>query len=343
MISNQDLLALQSYVTAADSTAYSQLGATTLLLNLTHSNLKQKHIEIRFDKHTTVSTLRQRIHQKTGTPPCFQHLQILSNSNFSQIITEIPPDNGNNIQNNNVNYSQHKLGFFPLENGSTIHCIDLDPHSGSKNGQYEDTSLIQKYKMSDDDYNQRKGTLRHWSRLQKEKDSQFTLAKHAKEHREKMEVLRQYKLGLPLPDGWTIDSKTGSPIQIEEEEHENSIKNDTKSTSSSPSTGVDSVQHIHVNMRCQVQPGARRGEVRFVGEIEELGSGGYWVGIKFDEPVTNPKGNADGSVPGKGEGRGKQYFEVIKGYGGFCRGKNVEVGDFPEIDIFADSDSEDEI
>lgn len=328
--SNRDLQALQSYVTAADSTQYSQLAETTLLLNLTHSNLKQQHIEIRFDKHNTVSTLRQRIFQKTGTSPAYQHLQILSpfgsysSSSSSPPLAEIPPGE---------THDSYKLGYFPLENGYTVHCIDTNPCSESLNGNFEDTSLVEKYKMSDDNYDKRKGTLRDWGRTQKLHDETFSLAKHAKEHREKMEAMRQYKLGLALPAGWEVDASTSTVVRIEEDIND-SVLSEQQQQQTNTTPGADTVENIQVGMRCQVQPGGRRGEVVFVGEVEELGSGGFWVGIKFDEPV----GKADGSVPS-----GKRYFDVPPGYGGFCRGKNVETGDFPEIDIFADTDSEDEL
>jgi len=320
-IKNEDLLALQSYITAADSTQYSQLAFTTLLLNLTHSNLKQRHIEIRFDKHSTVLALRQRIHQKTGTSPSYQHLKILAASDPNQSLFEIPPGE---------EYDQHKLGFFPLENGSTVHCVDTNPYSDSLNGNYEDTSLVQKYKMSDDDYNKRKGTLRDWSKQQKERDSNFSLAKHAREHREKVEAMRQFKLGLPLPKGWEIDATGKSIVRIEEDKE----LTNKKSTDEIDVPGEESVVDINIGMRCQVHPGGRRGEVQFVGEVKEIGSGGYWVGVKFDEPV----GKADGCTP-----KGTRYFDAGPGFGGFCRGKNVQTGDFPEIDIFAESDSEDEL
>lgn len=91
-----------------------------------------------------------------------------------------------------------------------------------------------------------------------------------------------------------------------------------------------SVAGIEVNMRCEVQPGARRGVVMFVGEIAELGSGGYWVGVKFDEPL----GTSNGMV------KGKVIFECPEGFGAFVRGHNVKVGDYPEKDIFEDSEDE---
>lgn len=61
---------------------------------------------------------------------------------------------------------------------------------------------------------------------------------------------------------------------------------------------------------------------------------GYWVGVRFDEPV----GRGDGTV------RGKRFFECDKGFGGFVRGRNLTVGDFPERPFDEDDDDdEDEI
>lgn len=325
MINNEDLLALQSYVTANDATQYADLHEDTLVLDITHSNLKQRHIEIRFDKHTTIATVRDKIYQQTGTKPHFQHLQILSSPGVFPPLFEIPPEQDNT----------RMLGYYSLNHGVTVHCIDLDPHSGSKGGGYEDTSLVKKYVMSDEEYNKRKGTLRDWGRQQKEKDSTFTLAKHAKQHRELMEAQRQAKLGLDLPKGFEYGAD-GKVRRIEEDEA--MIVNDSnKEENKENEFGIDTVEGIEVGMRCEVRPGTRRGKIAYVGEINELGSGGYWVGVIFDEPV----GKTDGTTNG-----GKtRYFEAPgSNYGGFVRGKNVEVGDFPERDIMDElEDSDDEL
>ena len=96
-------------------------------------------------------------------------------------------------------------------------------------------------------------------------------------------------------------------------------------------TGAESVEGMKVGDRCEVNPGKRRGEVKFIGEVPEL-KGGYWVGVKFDEPV----GLTSGTV------KGVTYFDCPESYGSFVRAKNMEVGDFPEKDLMEDDDDDDE-
>lgn len=324
MVNNDDLRALQSYVVANDTRQYSDLHEDTLLVDITHSNLKQRHIEIRFDRHATISSVRDKIYQQTGTKPHFQHLQFLSAVGISPPLFDIPPERDNT----------RMLGYYSLNHGMAIHCIDIDPHSGSKGGGYEDTSLVKKYKMTEEEYSKRKGTLRDWGRQQKAKDETFTLAKHAKQHRELMEAQRQAKLGLELPTGFEYDSN-GKVVRVETDADQNPVSLEDKENKESE-FGVDTVNGIEVGMRCEVRPGTRRGAVAFAGEVSELGSGGYWVGVTFDEPV----GKTDGTTKS-----GKRYFTAPGDkYGGFVRGKNVEIGDFPEKDIMDElDDSDDEL
>lgn len=296
------------------------------MLDLTHSNLNQRHAEIRFDLHDTLGEVRRRIHQKTGTPPGCQRLLILRGSTVeSGIAADIPPGTDDDKM----------LGYYSLTSGRTIHCVDTDPHSSSRGGAYEDTSLVEKYRMPDEEYNKRKGTLRDWGRKQKEANPDFTLRKHAREHRELMEAKRQAKLGLELPEGFEIDGR-GDVVRLEADETVRRCQDDGKAKSDESAAtdelyGPDSVSSVAVDMRCEVQPGGRRGRVAFVGVVPEFGGGGHWVGVAFDEPV----GKADGSA------RGARYFEAGPGFGGFVRGKNVSVGDYPERDIMDELDSDD--
>jgi tubulin-folding cofactor B len=317
-IRNHDLLALRGYIMAKDATQYENVHQSTVILDLTHSNLLQRQIEIRFDKHDTLDRLRQRIHQKTGTCPGFQHLQIKS---AGHVLREIPPETE----------GHYKLGYFGLEHhGLEVHIVDLDAHSGSKGGKYEDVSLVQKYKMTDGDYDTRKGTLRDWASEQKRKDTTFTLAKHARHHREMADAKRQHKLGLELPKGFFLDS-SGTVVRDDDHDDNEEVAPTTEETN--PLFYEESIAGVEVGQRCQVEPGARRGIVSFCGEVPELGSG-FWVGVTFDEPV----GKTDGTAK-----EGKRYFEAMPKHGGFVRGKNIQVGDFPERDLFEDSDDEDEL
>jgi tubulin-folding cofactor B len=70
--------------------------------------------------------------------------------------------------------------------------------------------------------------------------------------------------------------------------------------------------------------------VKYVGPVEDLPSGGLWVGVHYDEPV----GKNDGAVAGT------RYFDAGKNRGGFVRPEKVVVGDFPEEDIVLSENEE---
>ena len=267
-----------------------------------------------------------RIHQKTGTPPHSQHLQLKSGG---ALFYEIPPNSE----------SDRKLGYYSLPLGANVHCVDVDPNSSSANGAYEDTSLVEKYTMTDEEYDKRKGTLRDWGRQEKERDPSFSLRRHAREHAELVEARRLYKESGEVKEGFELDESTGTILRTPDGEGGDlkERKDDKAATSDESEHGRETVQHLTLHSRCLVQPGSRRGEIAFIGQIDELGDGGQWVGVILDEPV----GKTDGTVLSSGV----RYFDAPgPKRGGFFRGKNVESGDFPEIDILADlEDSEDEL
>lgn len=67
------------------------------------------------------------------------------------------------------------LGFYSVLSGDEIHIVDTDPYSLSRNGGLTDVSLVEKYKISDEAYEKRKGTMREYIREQRQKDPNFKL------------------------------------------------------------------------------------------------------------------------------------------------------------------------
>ena len=149
--------------------------------------------------------------------------------------------------------------------------------------------------MSEEDYDKREGTLRSLIKEQKAKDPNWV-------------------------EPWNKTEGAGGTTAA-------------PASSDDVPPGPESVEGMKVGQRCEINPGSRRGTVAFVGEIEEMAPG-FWVGVRFDEPV----GRGDGKV------KGRVVFEALARYGGFIRPANVTVGDFPERDIMAElDDSDDEI
>ncbi|KAK6202475.1 CAP Gly-rich domain-containing protein [Scheffersomyces amazonensis] len=94
-------------------------------------------------------------------------------------------------------------------------------------------------------------------------------------------------------------------------------------------------ENFKVGDRCRTIniEGERRGVIRYIGKIDILDKGeNIWVGIEFDEPVGKNNGTIDGV----------RLFECRQNHGSFVKPKQVEVGDFPELDPF-DSDDDDEL
>eukprot|EP00042_Codosiga_hollandica_P017558 m.48726 g.48726 ORF g.48726 m.48726 type:complete len:236 (+) comp47783_c0_seq2:100-807(+) len=91
----------------------------------------------------------------------------------------------------------------------------------------------------------------------------------------------------------------------------------------------DEAREIQKGSRCEVtvqgQP-PKRGVVMFVGQTQF--QPGWWIGVKYDEPV----GKHDGSVGGV------KYFQCENKYGAFVRPNCVKVGDYPEELLLSDDE-----
>lgn len=274
-INNRELAGLKDWVTKP---VERNLPQGMVEVSVTHENLQQKILAVRFDLHATIGDVKARLYLHHGTPASSQRLVLRDGG-----IDLCPLDDDSKM-----------LGFYSVQTGQTIHVFDTDPHSISRGGALENVDLVQKYKMSDDQYEKRKGTVREWIKEQRDADPNWKPPK-------------------PNNQG-ILSSLGGKPTSSSSSQQQKDV----------PS--IDDVKDLYaVGDRCEIAPGARRGTVAYVGELD--GASGAWIGVHLDEPL----GKHNGSV------KGKSYFDAPNLHGTFARPANVTVGDFPEND-FDDDD-----
>eukprot|EP00906_Rhabdomonas_costata_P027198 RCo038657 len=129
----QDLAALREYVTAPSSGIQAR-SATTVVLHVTHSNLRRDFPEIRMDRHMTIAAVKEKLHSATGTSREAMSLTLMDESGTPKA---------------SLNDDTKLLGYYSPEDGDVLHVVDLDPHSASAAGWLDDTSLVKKYEMPD--------------------------------------------------------------------------------------------------------------------------------------------------------------------------------------------------
>lgn len=182
------------------------------------------------------------------------------------------------------------LRYYGARNGMEIHIKDTDPHSLSLHGGLEDVSQVVKYEIAEEDYDKLENSVRAIKRREKAKQEQAKAAAQAERE------------------------ARGEELGSVPEEPEVNLE---KLTADFP-----------IDSRCEVQPGARRGAVAFVGKV--TGIKGLFIGVRLDEP----QGMNDGS--GKD---GTRYFDCPgPKYGCFVKAEHITIGDFPERDPFASDD-----
>lgn len=278
VVMSSDLAALRAYVTGADdATTRGTTGGMMIRVKVSHSNLRGSFMEIRFDPHASIGSVKRKLMTHCGT-------------NASAMTLVLRDEEGGVLAV--MGDETRPLGYYgATRDGLEMYVVDDDPNSLSANGWLEDVSKVKKYVMSDEEYERREGTYRKWKQEQLAKDPAWTLERHMAEIRGETYV---------------------APEEVNDE------------------TGAEEAKKMTVGARCEVNPGQKRGVVRFVGRVEGVPPG-WWVGVEYDEPV----GMNNGTV------KGQKLFDCHNGYGSLQRPKNVSCGDYPPLD---DVDfSEDEI
>ncbi|XP_027112562.1 tubulin-folding cofactor B [Coffea eugenioides] len=233
-------------------------GDDSVLLRVTHSNIKTFSADVRFSLEMSVEAVKDKLWKKCGTSVDSMCLQLYD-------------DTGAKVAD--IHDNTRPFGFYSPLAGYRLHVIDLDPSSVTSGGWLEDTSLVEKYTISDEAYGKRDGTFRKF--------------------KEKLAQQNPSLLEPKIADNYMEDLCT----------------------------------NIKVGDRCEVEPGEKRGEVKFVGRAESLAPG-FWVGVQFDEPL----GKHDGKQ------KGKRYFDCPPLHGVMVRPDKVKVGDYPERDPFEEDE-----
>ncbi|KAJ0078501.1 hypothetical protein Patl1_22838 [Pistacia atlantica] len=219
---------------------------------------KPSQLMFAFSLQMSVESVKDKLWKKCGTSVDSMRLELYddTNSKVSDLTDNSRP-----------------LGFYSPLDGYRLHVIDFDPSSVTSGGWLEDTSLVEKYTISEEEYRKRDGTFRKFKeKMQSQNSSAF----------------------------------------------ENKI---------SDKYMEDLCANIKVGDRCEVDPGAKRGVVKFAGRAESLAPG-FWVGIQYDEPL----GKHDGIV------KGIRYFQCPPLHGAMVRPDKVKVGDYPERDPFEEDE-----
>ena len=284
-----DMAALRAYVTAPSSGIQNRDSGSTVLLHVTHSNLKAVFMELRFDMHITIGSLKEKLMTHVGTNASAMSLSLRSPD--KQLMFSALEDS-------------RMLGYYSPTDGCVLHVTDSDPFSLSAQGGLEDLSKVEKYEISEEDYNARENTYRKFKEQKRKEDPNWSFYGE-------------------------IAKRTGQTLETKSEKvtDENYMQ--------------EHIEGIEVGLRCEVNPGARRGSIRYVGKQPVAGAEGetgevavlplgWWVGVEYDEPL----GKNNGTV------KGVTFFTCAENFGAMVRPDKVTVGDFPPLadDLFNSDD-----
>ena len=118
-------------------------------LDATHSHMKMRLAEVKFDRRWTIADIKQQMERRFGSAPENQSLQLKSSTDV--LICELSDDS-------------KTLEQYGAADGQCIHVIDSNPSANF--GEFEDVSKVEKYVMADADYAKRDDTFRKFRERQ---------------------------------------------------------------------------------------------------------------------------------------------------------------------------------
>ncbi|KAI1313812.1 hypothetical protein EDD11_002480, partial [Mortierella claussenii] len=100
-------------------------------------------IELRLSKASTIDNIKIKLEPITGISSSFQQLELYHNDTFVTSLEGHPQET--------------MLGAFPIEDFWTIHVVDTNP--SRVKGQFNDVSLVQKFELTEEEYQKRTDTV----------------------------------------------------------------------------------------------------------------------------------------------------------------------------------------
>nr|ADD37890.1 Tubulin-specific chaperone B [Lepeophtheirus salmonis] len=234
--------------------------SSNIKVTFTHSILSNRIPEFKLSTNKQVIDVKMILERKFGSYASTMTLQLQNKDGLHvcDMLDDYQP-----------------VSSYGIQDGNIIHCIDEDPHSIVRN--LENFEMVEKYKISDEDYNK--------------------LPMNAKKFKNK---LKKNNPDLFVPKGdVNVKGIIIDPDYLQKEANE-----------------------MNIGDRCEIKKDEQRGEVKYIGKIPYMGEG-YFVGIQVDEPC----GKNNGSF------KAVKYFECLPKYGIFVRPDDLNVGDYPELDI----------
>ncbi|XP_004715871.1 tubulin-folding cofactor B isoform X1 [Echinops telfairi] len=138
------------------------------------STLNSFRSEKRYSRSLTIAEFKCKLELVVGTPASCMELELYGADDkfYSKLDQE-----------------DALLGSYPVDDGCRIHVID---HSGARLGEYEDVSKVEKYKLSQEAYDQRQDSVRSF--LKRSKLGRYNEEERAQREAEATQSLEEERL-----------------------------------------------------------------------------------------------------------------------------------------------------
>jgi hypothetical protein len=141
---NETLDAFRNYVTCRDDSRFDLVPEGFVKLDVSHSNLEQRWHNITFVLNDTVTRTKEKLHRHGGSAVNDMELYLRRGPGDTVCMSD----------------ERLSLAFYGAKHGMEIFVKDTNPFSISAGGALEDVSLVEKYEMDDETYDQLEKSVR---------------------------------------------------------------------------------------------------------------------------------------------------------------------------------------